>query len=288
MIINRPAIDWLTLTTYDLKEQRAMGAMLLRHLPHAGTESRPMTQGLYNGRGGNGWFGGEGNQNGKQHFLYRFSGDLSDAIAFDPLRPVVECTRLDIQLTLPLPCPIEQAYDQYTALSSLMAEHERGRGQRGRKVGGPLYPNGECTLYVGTRQGTERFYRLYTKEGDEGEWFIRFEIELKNKAGMAGRAWRAIGNDPLAVVSLLAGELSTMPQHALLTPFHEQMTHMPQELMKQERRRTEPNKTLQWIMKQVDPSIRKLLGYHDTSDQMQAILVDWLTYAANLGQQVNE
>lgn len=288
MITHRPAVDWLTLTTFDLKTQMLLGKLLLRHAPNAGSEATAKKEGRYSGRGGVGWFGGEGEQNGKPHMIYRFSGDLSDKIAFDQLRPPVDCTRLDIQLTMPLPCSIEEAFDLYVDLSRVLDENEKERGIRGRKVGGPLYPSGESTIYVGTREGTQRFYRIYVKEGPDGDWFIRFEVEFKDKNGLAGKAWRSIGNDPLSVVSLLAGELATLPPHLLLDPLHEQMKLMPQELMKQERQRSDPNKTLEWLRRQVAPAMRRMLGYHDTRDEAQQILMDWLSFAASLEELESE
>lgn len=278
MITHRPAVDWLTLTTFDLKTQMRISKLLLKHAPNAGGEATAKKEGRYTGRAGKNWFGGEGSQNGKQHILYRFTGDLSDAIAFDKERPVVDCTRIDIQLTMPLPCAIEEAFELYVDLARVLDDSEKERGIRGRKIGGPLYPNGESTIYVGTREGTQRLYRIYVKEGPDGDWFIRFEVEFKDKNGLAGKAWRKIGRDPLSVVSLLAGELSTLPPHRLLDPLHEQMRLMPQELMKQERRRSEPNKTLEWIKRQVSPAVTRLLGYHDTRDEMTAILLDWIKF----------
>jgi len=267
-----------------------LNALVLRHLPHAGKESRVEKQGRYQGRAGNGWFGGETNQAGKRHVLVRFSGDLSDRVMFDQLKPTnADCTRIDLQITMPLPCKIEDAFEQYIDLLRTLQAHEDEKGQRARKVKSwPLDPAGLSTIYVGTREGTQRFYRIYVKEGPDGEFYIRFEVEFKDKSGLAGKAYRAINNDPLSIVSLLAGELSTLPHHNLLNTIHEQMSLAPGELLKQERTRPEKHKTIEWLKRQVSPSVRRMLGYHDTRDEMKDILMSWLSFAASLEEVDNE
>lgn len=284
MITHRPACDWLTFTTYDQQTERDLNALVLRHFPNAKDESRVEKQGRYDGRGGAGWFGGETSQDGKRHILVRFSGDLADSVMFDQLKPGgVDCTRIDLQITMPLQCEIGEAFEHYIDLLRVLKSHEEEKGQRARKVKSwPLDPDGLSTIYVGTREGTQRFYRIYVKEGPEGDYYIRFEVEFKDKSGLAGRVFRSINNDPLTIVSLLAGELSTLPPHKLLDPLHEQMAMVPVELMKQERRRAEKHKTMEWLKRQVAPSIRRMIGYHDTRDDMEALLMDWLSFAARL------
>ncbi len=285
MITHRPAIDWLTLTSFDFKKGRELNALLLRHFPNAGTESKPESAGRYSGRGGNGWFGGEGTQKGKNHTLYRFSGDLADSVMFDELRPSgLDCTRIDIQLTLPLPFPFDDGiFAHFVELVEILQAHEKSRGQRARSIHPILRPDGWVTIYVGTREGTQRFYRLYVKEVPDSDTpYFRFEVEFKDKNGLAGRVYRSIGIDPLSIVSILAGEIETLPKHTLLDPFHEAMRLSPAELMRCEKKRTDVSKTMKWLAKYVSPAMLRMIGGHDTRDQAVGLLMDWLGYAARL------
>lgn len=199
----------------------------------------------------------------------------------------MDCTRIDVQLTVPLPTRMgRDTFDSFVELAEIAEIHEEKRGQRGRKVGGPLYPDGFCTLYIGSRQST-RFYRLYVKE-HSGGFYLRFEVEYKDKSGLAGRIWRDTLREPERAVSWLQGEINTLPDHKLTTPIKSYLMGVPGELMKQGRQVNDPNKTLAWLRKQVSPAMRRLLGNEDTRDAAQIILMDWLKFAANTGELINE
>lgn len=275
MILNRPAIDWLTLTTYSAKSRLDMLRML-EPMTNKSNESDCRVM-QYQGRRGEGYFIGYGEQRGKEHYMFRFSGDMSDAVTWNQLRPQIECSRIDIQLTLPLPCELAQAFDLYVDLVQVANKHEETRGQRKRNIDGVLSPDGFCTLYVGSRE-SGRFYRLYVKESS-GAYFLRFEVEYKGKNELAGRVWRDSANKPESIVEYLKGEISTMPDHELVKPFHDALVGVPGEIMKQERRMADPQKTLAWLRRQVSPAMKRLIGNHDTHDAAMILLLDWLKFA---------
>lgn len=278
MILDRPAVDWLTLTTYSRKSMLSMLGVMEQFTKHIQTQESMVRN--YDGRRGEGFFIGHGQQNGKDHYMFRFSGDMSDALTWQKTRPPIDCSRIDLQITIPLPCKIGDAFEQYIDLMRVAKEHEEERGQRERNIDGILSPDGFCTLYVGSRT-SQRFYRLYVKE-NSGIYFIRFEVEFKDKNGLAGRIWRDTARKPESIVEYLKGEISTLPQHALTKPLHDALIGVPGEIMKQERRLADPQKTLAWLRRQVSPAMKRLMANHDTHDAAMILLLDWLKFANGL------
>ena len=275
MIIDRPAVDWLTLTTYSKKSMLSMIDIAEQFTKHTQTQESKVRN--YEGRRGEGFFIGHGQQRGKDHFMFRFSGDMSDALTWQQNRPPIDCSRIDLQITIPLPCEITEVFELYVDLMRVAKEHEAQRGQRERNIDGILSPDGFCTLYIGSRE-SQRFYRLYIKE-NAGLHFIRFEAEFKDKSGLAGRVWRDTAKKPESIVEYLKGELSTLPDHELTRPLKNALVGVPGEVMKQERRVADPQKTLAWLRRQVSPAMKRLIGNHDTHDAAMILLLDWLKFA---------
>lgn len=282
IITHRPAIDWLTLTTPEYKAAARMGEWVKER------NLEPLRKGGggngYEGTWGDGWFIGEAEKNGKMSYIGRFSGGLADRFMFDRTRPYdVDCTRIDIQLTLPIAKKGEELYEPALTLSQELYAQEKARGPRERNVDPIVPPDGEFTIYLGNRaQSSQRFARLYVKPQEEGDWLLRFEAEFKSKTGLAGKVYRLVGKEPLSMVSILAGELSTWPNHPLTVPFKQYLKHVPQELMKMERTRPTPNTTMRWIVKQVFPAWKRLLGHDDTRDRATALLYELLAFAEGL------
>lgn len=278
MIIDRPAVDYLTLTTFSLKTVIQMVDALEPLTKNK--DAVAAKEGAYDGMRGEGFFIGHGEQRGKEHHKFRMSGDLSDAFTWQVIRPPIDCTRIDLQLTLPLPCDISESFDQYIDLMRVTEASEENRGQRKRKVDGVVHLDGYCTMYVGSRE-SQRFYRLYVKE-NSGINFVRFEVEFKDKKGLAGRVWRDTARKPESIVTYLKGEIDTLPDHPLILPFKKHLAGVPGEVMKLERRIADPQKTLAWLRRQVSPAMKRLIANHDTSDAAMFLLLDWLKFANGL------
>ena len=266
MITHRPAIDWLTLTTYS--QRSILEADALLHSIVGDQETTPSRVRQYEGVAGDGFFIGDAEQRGKAHFMLRLSGDLADKFMFHPLKPSMECSRLDLQLTMDWQ---GNAYPIFRDSQDAITEHERGRGQRQRKVNAIMNADGFCTMYIGNRQ-SERFYRIYVKEHGE-EIFLRFEVELKGKGGLAGRMYRELTRDKSKAVARLVGELKTLPEDdPLVRPFLSHLKGASGDIMESGRERSDPNTTLKWISKQVMPAWKRVLGNEDTRDRAVMML----------------
>lgn len=281
VITHRPAVDWLTLTTYDLKKSQAVERWV--------TDRRlePLRDGwsgkMYYGSFGDGWFIGQGEQAGGMHHMIRFSGTLADRFMFDRARPGgLDCPRMDIQLTLPTPYSGKTLYRMGQKLVDELDQAEQERGQRARKVTPLMAPNGEFTIYLGTRAGSERFTRFYVKPYENDTWLLRFETEFKAKSGLAGKVYRAVGMAPESMVRILAGELTSWPPHPLILPFKRHLEGVAGDIMRQERTRPSDNTTLRWIVKAVMPAWKRLLGNEDTRDRAAALLHELVKFSEEL------
>jgi hypothetical protein len=280
MIVDRPALDWINLTTFELAIAKQLGEWVE---DHAIDEGRPMNLRQYEGRLGDGWFIGHAMQNGKPHWRMRLSKRFADAFMFDQTRPPhLDCTRIDIQLTLQTEWSREGIYEHYKAFSDLAYQHEQARGQRGRKVTPVgVTPDGEATVYIGAQE-SERMYRLYVKILDDGTRWLRFEVQYRGKNGLAGKVYRSIGRNPLSMVRILFGEVSTLPVHPLTTPFLLHLKGVPAEIMEAGRERADPNKTLRWIVRQVMPAWKRVLSLEDSRDRAFMLLDELVRYAQEL------
>lgn len=276
MITNRPAIDWLTLTTFSAVESRRMSAWIDDN--YTG-ETKETGWKQYKGTGGEGFLLGSAMQNGKTHYMLRLSGDLSDKFMFDKSRPHLDCNRLDLQVTIAWPYSPVETYEQFKDFTDVMGSRPKDN-QRQRKVNTILSPDGFCTAYIGSRQ-SERFYRLYVKEDDK--LYLRFEAEFKGKAALAGSVYRKIGKMPEMAVNIAKAEVYTLPSHELTAPFIELLRGVPSEIMANGRQRSDPHKTLRWITRQCLPAFKRVLAYDDTRDRAGMILGDLVEFAESLG-----
>lgn len=278
MIIERPAVDWLTLTTYDLKAALEFDSLLHSVAGNGQTWEREIRG--YAGTEGDGFFIGEGEQGGKKHFLINLWGDLSDKLMFHPLRPEMDCTKIDLQITLPW-TDGENAFPAFYESVPILEKGEKEKGHRGRKIRPLIPPDGWCTQYVGSKS-SKRFYRIYMK-GEEGDLYIRFEVVYKDKKDLAGKVYSRVLDNPANMTTYLAGEVDTMPKEArIITPFYEYLKHIRGKSLPQGRTRPTPEKTLNWIIRQVLPAFKRVMGNEDTRYLATGILNMLIEYRDGL------
>jgi hypothetical protein len=277
MIIERPAVDWLTLTTYS--DRAALEADSLVNFLVGDVETWERTIDGYEGREGDGFVLLEGEQNGKRHFMVRLWGDLSDTFMFHPLRPEMDCTKIDLQLTLAW--PHGNAFQWFYDAIPVMAAHEKGKAQRARGISPIPKPDGWCTIYVGSKK-SKRFYRIYMK-GEEGDLYIRFEVVYKDKKDLAGRVYGQVTEQPARMTKYLAREVYTLPQElGIIKPFADFLGNITGKPLPQGRNRPGPETTLNWLVRQVTPAFKRMLGNEDTRFTASMILRDLVEFREGL------
>jgi len=264
MIIDAPAIDWLTFTTWDelefLRWQEWQKNV-------TGDEKLGKIR-MYDGKWKGSSFVGEGRQNNRSHGLIRVSGSDSNQAYFELLRgDYAKCTRLDVQFTTPLPAG-------YSARN--FADDLRG-GQQGeyqRTI--DLYDNsdGFDSVYVGSKK-SDRFARFYVKELDDQK-YLRFEVE--HKGAWADVVSKAIQQDRATMAGCLLDFLKSIEvddTQGVIKLFEQKIEGFEAGLSTPKVIR-DKNKTMLWIMEQVTPAMVRLLNDHDVGrelfDHLQGLL----------------
>lgn len=166
MIVNRVAIDWVTVGSFDQREPRRMSTALDGHMKRT-REGASVMQ--YRGQAWESGFVGNAEQDDRVHTLCNVTGSYADRCFFDILRYATKgasFTRIDVQLTIELP-------EWYSAreLNDYLAFVLKRRIML-------IENSGLDTVYVGSRQSS-RYIRIYVKEDSSGKRWLRFEIETK-------------------------------------------------------------------------------------------------------------
>lgn len=267
MIINEPACDWLTLTTF----QRRFADYLMEVVETGSTgllrdERRMQYVGLRNG----GLFVGSAIQNERTHYMFQASGEAAalamPTVAWHPLK----CTRIDLQATIPLPAGWYHR-DLYRQLKADKPERNISIVESG---------DGLDTIYVGKRS-SRRFTRFYIKPGAKGEPYLRYEVEYK--AELANHVWqlnRVSTNREALMGGILLGELQEVVGdswtcHELLELLQAYDAGMKP---KGERAATS-GRTLRWLQLQVDPAIQRAMHDHDEGHAIRDLVRAWAAEA---------
>jgi hypothetical protein len=194
-----PAIDWLTIASYQFTPYTEMAASLRRFLPHGWKRSRWLQ---YDGwHNPDGIFHGHALQsNDKEHYIVKISGALAHEWLHDMLGDpdgwqMLQhwyATRLDIQVTKPVPdwWLIRNLHDNYMA--------------QGRNVSIIQSATGS-TLYLGART-SDRFVRFYEKQLET--MYLRLEFELKGRFSRHG--FIGLLDGTITVADLFAGHLAAL------------------------------------------------------------------------------
>jgi len=264
MIINAPAVDWLTFTTYENDHFLGWKDWQRKQLG----EQKAGKIRMYDGEWRGSTFVGEGRQGSRPHGLIRVSGSESNQAFIDLLDiGYAKCTRLDIQFTTPLPL----GYSARQFADDLRA-HQEGEYQRSIE----LIESGEGfdTVYVGSKK-SDRFARFYVKEA-ENLRYLRFEIEHKN-------AWAQIiskslenGNSCMAGVMLdFLDTIKLEDSQGVIKKFIDLLDSSKAGLTNP-RSISDTNSTMIWIYEQVTPALIRLLNDHeygtDLRDHLQKLL----------------
>lgn len=272
--VNRVALDWLTLTTFDATAAQAF-MLYVADLPHGHKEGKRMQ---YAGRFAAHELGtafcGAADQRGKAHVLLQVSGALAHN-AYNVLRPHIvngrcRVTRIDVQVTIP--------YDRSDwSQAAVFGVVRRARPDRSvsfaESQSGPAGSK-LATVYYGSRT-SERVTRLYEKPGMGEEVFLRFETEYKG--GLARSLGLALAKGHESARNALAAEIAAFPHTGVQNHFRAHMDNP--ELV---RSVSEAGNTKQWLLGQVLPALDRFLNDHDNAHGQDVADAFWRLLADHL------
>ena len=260
MIINIPQIDWLTFTTWEEPVYKAWQEWQSLQLGDVKTGKIRMYDGIWRGSS----FIGEGRQENKAHGLVRVSGSESHK-AFHQISKVGEakCTRLDVQITTPLP-------EGYSARQFADDTRAGQSGQFSRSIRLIENSDGLDTVYIGAGS-SDRFARFYVKLVDEVR-YLRFEVE--HKAEWADLVAKSSKGEVAVLAGVMQDFLESMAvedSQGVIKIFT-QLLNSVKAGLKIGYEVRDKNKTMEWIMDQVTPAMIRLLKDHDTGPYLASHL----------------
>lgn len=275
MIVNRAMIDYCTMTSFNpawieeiKRDYSGIGkTSSARFLQYEGevvnTEhgSIVMGEGLNRSPGLAGAF---------QHFVCKWSGEMAEGSPNYWWENECNVKRIDIQVTVKtdlkdIPGEME---------IKLRSGHKFNNG-KGRAPIPHLHRSSSSTLYYGSRTG-DSFWRLYEKQAESGEWYLRWEFELKR-----GKAEWAMG---LIQSGVSVGDIF----RTLVGDYHESYEWYVAPFLAAARGeavsgyvREKNRDTISWL-ETLTPTVERLLRNHQTRYRTVALLKDWYDMAVQL------
>lgn len=267
MILNEVRVDYIRLTSFDPKPlEQAYKIMSDLHEHEEGTDGQFLQ---YHGTWCPCGFFGAGIQGDSKHWLIQASGEVSHviALAWHTMQIHAKCTRLDLQVTVPLPPRFSARYHADLLRTALWPS-------RKRKVNLIDTSNKLDTIYIGSREA-ERLVRIYVKEGGgDTPLCLRLEVELKGE--LANEAWdRLLASCDFPVLPMLRSEFERLPilETDAWLAFEKALPAEGLPLMTT-KNVPDSSKTLRWLMRQVDPALRRMLNDHEHGHRVLAWLED--------------
>lgn len=259
MNINLPQIDWVTFTSWKVGDY-IRWTDWMRKQPDEKIKSQIK---MYSGYKTGSVFVGAGYQGDKEHFYSRISGEKSNELYREFYSPDVKTTRIDVQITKPLPIDY---------LARDFADDLRKGDWGSHKMGIQLIENsnGLDTVYIGSRE-SEKYARFYVKMAGE-ELFLRFEIEYKgNWANLISEQYYA---DENLLSSVLYDFINGIPKDNLgvIDGFLELLNGVKSGIICKRKVQNDDD-TYDWIMTSCLPSIFRMLNDHDRGSDLAAVLV---------------
>lgn len=269
-LVGRVAVDWLTLTTYDRTVFNSLVEQAESYIDYNTSVSQKRMQ--YAGTGGQGFFFGKGKQRGDDHYMFVLSGIqaavLAPALATSMFARLANCTRIDIQLTLPAREDARKTGDLGHAIRKSLME---GVGRVGKRPSVTIWDNESDagdTIYIGSRS-SDKFVRIYDKFGD-GIKFMRYEGEFKRN--VADRIWSEFVTSEAAlsnwITSTIINPIRELPE------FEEMIEIMESKRTSDVWIEVEPRdneRTLRWLRQQVTPAAVRL-----SMTDLREDLLKWL------------
>lgn len=276
MITNTVAFDYITYTTYSTSAYNG----IVDGIKGLNGASRPMGLQQYDGRqwrffDGN-VFLGKGEQAKGEHYMVSVSSDRADGVVKNTVDVYstndIVTTRVDAQITLPCPFPKHSLFDLFVDYAKECDKHEELKGTRKRMVELDAQPNGECTLYIGSKHSSRR-YCIYVKWDMKGEIYLRWEVRYKKGGKLADKILTGYGKGGQKYIDGVMGtEIRSMPEHKITDLFSRVLT--PDGHVKQSSKVLDDNKTINWLSSSVRPAIRRL--YNSDNEQIRDIVINFV------------
>lgn len=202
MLTDHPEIDFLSFTSYSANQpDRLAGHMIDHRVSRESTLQEAVIQGYKGlsarGKPGGNIFCGKGENNAGQpggikyaHYYMKWSSDYSHRL-LEYYDESVKCTRVDLQVTLPARRGKTESIEYL--INRMYTLGHRAYASRGKPAKVSVVQSDTKTLYIGKRDkgAGGRLVRIYEKPSEDGNMYVRFELELR-------------GNEAEAFVALLA------------------------------------------------------------------------------------
>lgn len=275
-IVERAAIDWLTLGSFHAPDWMVMKMWFDDVVTDRMGEKRKAKRLQYKGeQSGQVWLGTATQRykiHGKmvtgEHALMQVSGASADALwhtLAETVSPRSRCTRVDLQVTVPMPNSWHSA--------GLVSHLQQARWGRGRPPEVQLIanPGGDDTVYIGART-SDRLIRIYVKERD----WLRFEVQYSGD--YAKQVWGKLRKGEGKAAILKAEVLRVPLPFALSRAFERFLSADPADLPKTVRKNSD---TLAWLYGQVNEVVKRMMLDHDEGEETRQLVRDWCKIADN-------
>lgn len=253
-----PCFDYATLTTRrrDVYSELIGACYAAGGVPEEGVFGTEQ----YTGSRGDGFFWGEGVQNGQPHYLIRTSGSFAHDFVMACVErgaPLYECnvTRVDLQVTADNP-RIAKLSEVGEALRAAPPEQWGGKGRRPKVRYYSDEDDAPDTLYIGSRKSLV-MRRIYEKPVDD-EDMLRFEVEYKGEAA-ARVLYDVVRYNERRIATHLMGEYAKLPAPARVAwgPVMEYCKGHAQKV-KVRARDHDSERTIRWLWASVLPALHRL------------------------------
>ena len=251
-------LDYIRLATWGDSDQQIATSEIMEESPGEWEFSKWLQ---YTGWRKEQIFVGRGEQKGQRHGIIQISGrQAQDKLAL-MLRNVDHyCTRIDFQVTIPLPPDV-----------SLTKVHK----SLGKKISTLISSEMNDTLYIGNRT-SDIFTRCYVKPLEQ--LWLRLEFELKGERSRA--AWRALlaGENPDRIFKYYL-EKSKLP-NVVKKHFMDPDVDATNKAMR-EQTLMDANVKLIWLQS-LDKCIFEMMNNHDIDEQTKQLIRAWAAMADNI------
>lgn len=272
-----PMVDWLTLTTFDetIAQHWRSTQTLLNLGEYVPTIRRTKAlqydgEQFYTENGS--FFLGHGIQKGRDHWMIRISGELSNDYVKKATKHcqdgLMRCSRIDLQMTIIEP----ETWNQESFLKRMLAAGRKvGWVESSDRVHGRM-----ATVYVGSRE-SQRFARIYNKGSHDGHKLLRMEFEFKSP--LAQGMLRALSGGLQAGTDILKSEMYRLGDGKLNDSYDHLLDGVPRHITVS--RETSDERTKKWLLTSVLPSFTRIINNHDDDGRVVRAFQDAIASVDN-------